>query len=513
MKVIEFLENEYWYPSVINDGYLFPLDSTSKYEIDFSYNNTYNQINPLLLSSKGRYIYLDEGGFVSFNNGQILLDAPKIELNEDGKCLKDAQQNALSKFSKSLFIPDEVIFKNPQLCSWIALGYEQTTENILSFAKTYIQCGYKPGVLIIDDGWATSFGTFKFDLKKIPNPKGLINELHSLGFKVLLWLCPYIPLDSEFKSVLVENNALIMDGIAPALVRFFDGEGYAIDFRSQYGKQFFINHCKRLQNEYGADGFKLDCGDEQYFVKRNKVGNENNRLYIDSLTEEVPNLIIEARSVYKHHLKNVIQRLSDKFHQYDVHLSRDDINGEYLTYGLSTIIPDMQLLGLAGYFYGCADMVGGGNINDKDLKKDDELLVRWSQASACFPCVQFSYQYWESKSDLVKESMKKSVAIHDYFSDYIVKLAKNAAETNEPIIRYLEYEFPHCGLEKVTDEFMLGDKYLVAPIVAKDVTRKTVIFPKGYLFRNITDGSIYKNQHTFDVDLKTLLIFEKMEEN
>lgn len=37
------------------------------------------------------------------------------------------------------------------------------------------------------------------------------------------------------------------------------------------------------------------------------------------------------------------------------------------------------------------------------------------------------------------------------------------AKTGEPIIRHMEYAFPHQGFVDCRDQFMLGDKYLVAP--------------------------------------------------
>ncbi len=57
-RKIPFLQNEYWYGGAVNDGYIFPLSDKSNYTIDLVYNETYNQVNPLYVSSKGRYIWL-----------------------------------------------------------------------------------------------------------------------------------------------------------------------------------------------------------------------------------------------------------------------------------------------------------------------------------------------------------------------------------------------------------------------------------------------------------------------
>ena len=56
-KQFKILDNEYWYPCVVNDGYQFPLDKNSIYQMDFSQNDTFNQVMPVLLSNQGRFIY------------------------------------------------------------------------------------------------------------------------------------------------------------------------------------------------------------------------------------------------------------------------------------------------------------------------------------------------------------------------------------------------------------------------------------------------------------------------
>ena len=54
----------------------------------------------------------------------------------------------------------------------------------------------------------------------------------------------------------------------------------------------------------------------------------------------------------------------------------------------------------------------------------------------------------------------------------------HASATGEPIMRSMEYAYPGCGYEYVDQQFMLGDKYLVAPVVDEDDS-KTVYLPDG----------------------------------
>lgn len=65
------------------------------------------------------------------------------------------------------------------------------------------------------------------------------------------------------------------------------------------------------------------------------------------------------------------------------------------------------------------------------------------------------------------------------FAAYFVELAKTCGRTGEPMIRNLEYVFPHQGYADVKDEFLMGDSLLVAPVVEKGAVTRDVIVPPG----------------------------------
>ena len=45
---------------------------------------------------------------------------------------------------------------------------------------------------------------------------------------------------------------------------------------------------------------------------------------------------------------------------------------------------------------------------------------------------------------------------------------KHAAETGEPIVRTMEYEFPGQGFNRRMPQYMFGPDYLVAPVINED---------------------------------------------
>ena len=65
------------------------------------------------------------------------------------------------------------------------------------------------------------------------------------------------------------------------------------------------------------------------------------------------------------------------------------------------------------------------------------------------------------------------------------------------------------GFENITDQFMLGENILVAPVVKKEYSR-TVILPEGKWLAD--DGKIFKGGKTYEIDVPVDRIpyFKKM---
>ena len=99
--------------------------------------------------------------------------------------------------------------------------------------------------------------------------------------------------------------------------------------------------------------------------------------------------------------------------------------------------------------------------------------------------------------------------LHEQFGNYIITCAKESSETGEPIVRHMEYSFPGQGFALYKDQFMLGDKYLVAPVTTAENTR-IVKLPKG-TWRD-DEGKKYKGGKTItiNVPLSRLAYFEKL---
>jgi alpha-glucosidase len=471
-ETIAILENEKWWGGAVLDGRNSPLSSDS-FVYDQYADCKGNQAQPLYLSNMGRYIWSEKPLNIKINKGTIAIDArgDKIITGREGTTLKEAfLYSSAHYFKPSGKIPDQLLFTSPQYNTWIELQYNQNEKDILKYAEDIVKNGFPVGVIMIDDNWQDRYGTWKFDCEKFQDPAGMIEKLHSMGFKVMLWVVPFVSSDSPVYRKLAEKKVLIFgdsEKTKPAKIEWWNGVSALVDLSNPDGERWFKDELNHLAEEYGVDGFKFDAGDpESYkgtYSFKDLTPNEHCESYA-KLALEYP--LNELRACWKMAGQPLVQRLRDKSHTWD---------------DVRVLIPDMIGLGLIGHQFGCPDLIGGGEFTSfQDTSvMDEELIVRAAQVSALMPMMQFSVAPWRV---LNKENLAvcRSMAdLHHRMGKEIIALAEESAVSGEPMVRNLEYEYPGKGYEDIKDEFLLGNKILVAPVVVKGQREREVIFPEG----------------------------------
>ena len=106
--------------------------------------------------------------------------------------------------------------------------------------------------------------------------------------------------------------------------------------------------------------------------------------------------------------------------------------------------------------------------------------------------------YCELAKNMGHTAIRDTVALRQQFADRFVKLAEECGRTGEPMIRNLEYAFPHCGYAGILDQFMMGDFLMVAPQIYKGATSREVAIPPGRWLAD--DGSVVTGPTNVVVD-------------
>ena len=468
-----------WWVGVINRGYMMPYHSNGRVDLDLYAHTDGNQVQPLLLSDRGDVIWSDYPPKVTIRNGEVMVDAGgKAVHSRAGSTLKEAYEFASEHyFPPSGKTPDLALISAPQYNTWIELIYDQNQEDILAYARAILDNGYPPGVLMIDDNWQEDYGKWNFHPGRFPDPHMMMDSLHRMGFKVMLWVCPFVSPDCDVYRRLNAQGVFMQHPPEPgedappytAMVTWWNGVSAELDLTNPKAREWLYGELDRLVDDYGVDGFKLDAGDP-FFYKGLKA-------FRDILPDEHTMLwgevglrypLNEYRAMYKMGGQPLVERLRDKYHDWE---------------DVRKLIPNMLLQGINGYVFGCPDMIGGGDyssfINVSDSLLDQELIVRSAQIHALMPMMQFSVAPWRVLDESHRAAVHKAVETRMEFTPLILRLSKEAAATNQPVIRYLEYCFPHRGYAGIKDQFMLGDSVLVAPVVEKNAFTRNVILPDG----------------------------------
>ena len=376
--------------------------------------------------------------------------------------------------------------------------YDQNQRDVLKYAHAIVDNGLPPGVLMIDDNWQEDYGKWNFHPSRFGDPRAMMKELHALGFKVMVWVCPFVSADCDVYRALAKKKAFFMEKPGdPAMVSWWNGKSAMLDLSNPEAKTWFTGELARLQKDFGVDGFKLDAGDTPFYkanyLAHDKLDVNEHAGRFNEIGLAFP--LNEYRACWKMAGRPLVQRLRDKNHTWN---------------DLGKLVPDLLAAGLLGYSFVCPDMIGGGEfqsfLDNKTI--DQDLVVRSAQTHALAPMMQFSVAPWRVLDAAHLDAVKKAVALRMRFTPRILELAKASAASGEPILRHMAFVFPEGGYESIKDQFMMGDDLLVAPMVTKGTSRK-VLIPNGRW--RADDGSVIEGpaEKVIDVPLARLPYFER----
>ena len=143
-------------------------------------------------------------------------------------------------------------------------------------------------------------------------------------------------------------------------------------------------------------------------------------------------------------------------------------------------IPQMCSLGLSGMPFAGTDLGGFGSDTTP------ELLARWVQF-ACFSPLfrnhsalgtrpQEPWRFGPETLDIYRRYVKLRYEWLPYFYD----LFWEEQRTGAPILRPLVFHYPEEETARTcNDEFLVGDRVLVAPVVQQGARRRMVWLPRG----------------------------------
>ena len=493
------LPGEHWFGGRIGDAHAAPY--TEGFAADL-HDNAGNQVQPLLLSTAGRYVWSD--GAYRFALAAGAGDAPATLVvtaadalvrhgTAPGGTLAAAHALAVDSFFRfDGRLPARELFAAPQYNTWIELIYDQNQADVMAYARGVVEHGFAPGVLMIDDNWQRDYGDWRFRADRFPDPRAMVDSLHAMGFRVMLWVCPFVSPDHEnFRHVQEGWRGFLddpADTMRAEIVRWWNGHSAVLDLADPRSETWLRAQLDWLREEYGVDGFKLDAGDFPFYESGLPVDYARGDVAESGTTPQEQSelfarigldyLFNEYRATWRLGGAPLAQRLGDKGFAWG---------------DLRRLIPGMLTTGLMGYPYAAPDMIGGGEYRSFLAldSLDGELVVRSAQVHALMPMMQFSVAPWRVLDEEHLAAVRAAAALHVEHADRILALAERASRTGEPIVRPLAYAYPGQGYADVRDAFLLGEDLLVAPVLERGARARSVRLPRGERWRYVPTGEVY----------------------
>ena len=410
-------------------------------------------------------------------------------------------------------VPEIEVFKSPIWTTWARYKTRVDQDKVLKYAQEIVDRGLPRSVMEIDDRWQVAYGDLYFDPLKFPDPVGMVEKLHSMGFKVTTWVHPFVEMRSEAYQEGAARGYFVGCDVAK-----YPGEGplgwlkqlkygkmidlelaggaggtkagffswwntppvAALDVTNPEAVDWFVGRLKSLQESTGVDGFKFDAGEPCFLPRQPRTHTplstpaEYTQLYVQRIAGQFAGGVSEVRTGHCTQDIALMYRMGDRFSTWDA--------GN----GLRSLIPTLLTSGVLGYPFCLPDMIGGNAYFNQF--PDKELLVRWTQVNALMPAMQFSLAPW----DLGKETealVEKSLKIRKRLESYLVNLAEEAAHSLMPICRPLWMLSPEEeDTYEIQDQFALGNDIIVAPVVCRGARRRDIYLTKG-IWRDLEDGT------------------------
>ncbi len=414
----------------------------------------------------------------------------------------------------------------------------RTQEEVLEVAHAYKDKGIPIDVIVIDFFHWTLQGDWKFDKKYWPDPKAMVDELHSMGIKVVISIWPSVDRKSENFGEMLERGLLMKTERGALQTYDYQGDCVELDPMNPETRQFVWEICKKNYYDYGIDIFWLDNSEPDLTA----YNFDNYRYYLGPA--------LECSNIYPQYYSRIFyDNEVAEGNKQPLNLLRSGWAGsqKYANMIWSGDVPSTfealqdQLaaglnMGLAGIAWWTTD-IGCFMTNDIEDPEFRQLLIRWYEFAVFTAALRmhgdrgpynipalddrdwgggYLHTGWPNElwsyGEENFEIMKKYLNLRFELKPYIKKLYEEAHETGAPIIRTMFYEFPEdAKCWELSDQYMFGSEYLVAPILHYNEFDRDVYLPAG-TWEDIRDHKQYEGGQTIHADapLDSIPVFRKL---
>lgn len=395
---------------------------------------------------------------------------------------------------------------------WQSKMRYQTQEELLSVAREYKRRNLPLSVIVIDFFHWKKQGDWSFDERFWPDPKGMVEELNSLGVKLAVSVWPTVECSSENYGEILQKGLLANVAQGKRMGLDFITDTMFIDVTNPEGAEFLWRTVKKNYYDYGIGTFWLDEAEPEY-----KFYQPENYIYRSGFACETGNIypVCYSKTFYdglktcgEKEIVNLVRCAWAGSQKYGALVWSGDVNSTFeamrnqLQIGLN--------LGMAGIPWWTADIGGfhGGDIHSEEFR---ELMIRWFEWETFCPVMRLHGDRLPKSPPIaggVQESgadnevwsfgteayaiFENYLRLRDKMKPYLKKNMQEASESGCPVMRAMFLEFPddkNCF--DAEDQYMFGGDLIVAPVFCEGAAERSVYLPSDCTWVDVWSGKEY----------------------
>ena len=384
-----------------------------------------------------------------------------------GKDLKDVYHSAQShRHSWEVELKKTAHTIRPLVLPLLTLA---SRSDILSFLTLLRANRTHCSFLQLPIDWEARFGDLQFDSVLLQELRGLMGVAREKGCSIILPISTFFTFSSRLFEEGIEHHYFLRDelNLVTKMVRWNDQEGAVLDTTNSDAVRWYLDRIKLLlqNSSYNIKALKLlhiDVPRDINFYDSNMTFLDYSRLfYRDASAASLLNVTLFVEKAMGFVSEPVFVTLRTKVTEV----------GE--TQCFNDVIPWALNLGASGY-----PLIV---IDGSDLQQLPELSVqlfeRWLQLAVFFPALQVPNLPLLKNHDLSRY-MAGLVTFRKGILAYMHE--QWDLDHNAPILRPLWWLNPTDPVSQmVSDQFLVGDRLLVAPILCHPATHRDVYLPAG----------------------------------
>jgi len=382
--------------------------------------------------------------------------------------------------------------------------YESQAE-LMGIAKGYRDRGYPLDVMVLDWFYWTRMGQIDIDHTYFPDPQGMNKQLHDWGMHSIISVWPRFEREGRYFNDLASKGWLLKDkdgNVVDGLAVRNDRAGALIDSTNPDARQWFWGKVRDNIISQGFDWLWLDETEpdlvpDGYFYSIGSGDRYHNLfplLHTMGVAEgsakdrpDFRNLIL-ARAAYLG-----AQASGAIFWTSDVQGTWDALRRQ---------IPANLDMAASGIAYTSSDTGGwqwpngpkaahpplidpaGATAMAPSYPDYPELFVRWFELNTFTPTLRIHgqrpataiWEYGKAAEPILADWLRLRYSL----MPYLYAMGHNTYETGAPFMRALFMDFPgDQTAATLSDEYMFGPAFLVAPITTQGATSRRVYLPAG----------------------------------